>query len=106
MLRQGCGVCQSLGRSARPIRWPSRGPLARRLAVAPLEPPPPTTPKVKVSAAEMRLHVQFRQRGHSYQDAVDLVRAQRDLAGRLGTPASETVRQSVTDRNASGRWPE
>lgn len=81
-------------------------PQAAVVAVAPPPSAPRPAPKVKVSAAEMRRYDQFRQRGHSHEEAVALMQAQRDLATRLGTPTSEQMRQGVAERNVTGRWPE
>ena len=71
-------------------------------AVSPLQPPP----KVKITAAEMGAYTELRRRGRSHEEATAAILAQRQLAGRLGTPTPEEVRQSVAEREVTGRWPD
>jgi hypothetical protein len=71
-------------------------------AVRSVAPPP----KLKVTAAEMGLYTNLRQRGLTQAQAMETVAAQRQLAQSLGTPSSEAIRQAVEQRNLTGRWDE
>jgi hypothetical protein len=67
-------------------------------------PMPP--PKLKVTAAERGTYAELRRRGKSDEEILALIRIQRELAARLGTPTTEAVQRAVAERNASGEWPE
>jgi hypothetical protein len=62
-------------------------------------------PKLKITAAEMGLYTNLRQRGLTQAQAMETVAAQRQLAQSLGTPTNEAIRQAVEERNRTGRWP-
>jgi hypothetical protein len=79
-----------------------QSPIGAVTAVAPPPPPPPA--KLQVTAAEMGTYGELRRLGKTHAEAVDLIRVQRELATQLGTPPSETVRQAIAERNATGRW--
>lgn len=60
--------------------------------------------KAKLTA-ETDAYLRLRQAGKTHEEAVTAVQQMRDLSSQLGTPSSEAVRQSVAQRNATGRWP-
>ncbi len=65
---------------------------------------PVAVAKPRLLAAETREYVRLRTAGKTDQQAMDAIAAARNLAKTLGTPSSETVRQAVVKRNATGRW--
>ncbi len=64
----------------------------------------PSAIKLKMNAAETKQFLRLQRTGKTADEAAALVKAERELAKRLGTPDSETVRRKVMDRNATGRW--
>lgn len=64
----------------------------------------PAAPKLKLAGQEQREYLRLRNQGLSHQQAEDLIVSQRALSGSLNLPSGETVRQSVAERNATGRW--
>jgi hypothetical protein len=71
-------------------------------AVRAVAPPP----KLKASAAEIVRYRDLLARGMSQSAALEQIRTERDLAARLGTPTAAAVRESVAERNVTGRWPD
>jgi hypothetical protein len=68
--------------------------------------PLPADLKTKLSSAEFREAQRMVQRGMDPEAALRSVLGQRAFAKRFGLPDAEKVRVSVSDRNATGRWPE
>lgn len=60
--------------------------------------------KFAMSAAETTVYARLTRAGKTPAEAIQAIKDARALAGNLGTPSSETVRQRVTDRNRSGDW--
>lgn len=66
--------------------------------------PPAPAPKMTLNAAEGREFGKLRNQGKTPEEAYRIIEQQRELAARLGTPSSESVRKAVADRNNTGRW--
>lgn len=60
----------------------------------------------KLSAAETKEYLRLKALGKSPAEIEHLIDAQRQFQRRFGLPASETARQSISERNATGRWSE
>lgn len=75
---------------------------ATRAATAP--PATSAAPKLKLAGQEQREYLRLRNQGLTHQQAEDLIVSQRALSGSLNLPSGEQVRQSVAERNASGKW--
>lgn len=77
--------------------------------IAPATAPPAQSPipaKPSLLAAEMPEFQRLLKSGKSMKEAMDLIQQQRDLVQKLGLPSATAARQSVIQRNNSGRWPE
>lgn len=64
----------------------------------------PLLARPKLSAAETKVYARLIGQGKTDAEATQILEQQRLLVGQLGTPSSETVRQSVARRNNTGRW--
>lgn len=79
-------------------------------AQAPAAPAPmptaaaPAVPKARLTAAEVQAYQRMTRAGKTPREAYEAIDLQRQFAQQFGTPAPETVRQKVADRNATGRW--
>jgi hypothetical protein len=71
---------------------------AVRLVASELHPP--------IAAAAVSRFGDLKARGLSDEAALAQIRAEQDLATRLGTPSTADVQAAVAARNTSGRWPE
>ena len=85
------------------------------LAQRPTPPPatPAATPKPAPKAArstdvptedELPVYMRLIGQGKTHEDAMQVLSQQRKLAGKLGTPSTDTVRKKVAKRNVTGRW--
>jgi hypothetical protein len=62
------------------------------------------TPKPALRATDFAAVQRLTNKGMPLQQAIAQVQAERALAERLGLPSPEQARQSVADRNKTGRW--
>lgn len=65
---------------------------------------PATGARVKLTAAESKTYNALRAKGKTHAEIMEAIEQQRELALRLGTPSSETVRQRISKRNKTGDW--
>lgn len=72
--------------------------------VASRQPSAPSSGKPSLNAAEAKEYQRLIRRGKSPADAMSLIEQQRAFQQAKGLPTSEQTRQSVVDRNATGRW--
>jgi hypothetical protein len=73
-------------------------------AAATTSPAAPTAPKPMLLAADFAAVQRLTSKGMPLPKAIAQVQAERALAERLGLPSPEQARQSVADRNKTGRW--
>jgi hypothetical protein len=73
-------------------------------AAATTSPAAPTVPKPMLLAADFAAVQRLTSKGMPLPKAIAQVQAERALAERLGLPSPEQARQSVADRNKTGRW--
>lgn len=102
LVRQGYQEADVLQELAR-LRAASPIPAMEAPAVA-APTPSEAAPRPKLNAAESKEFLRLVKAGKTPQQAWDAIDANRQLQQRLGTPSSETVRGSIADRNATGRW--
>jgi hypothetical protein len=60
----------------------------------------------KLTADEYKEFQRLLSRGMKVPEALEKVKAMRDLAAKLGGPTPSATKQAVAQRNTSGRWSE
>lgn len=85
--------------AARPGERPAQAPVT-----AAAEPIVAESGKMQLTAPEMKEFTRLIQRGMRLPDALETVKAMRDLASRLGGASASEVAKAVAQRNATGQW--
>jgi hypothetical protein len=70
------------------------------------EPSQPAASNIPSTPDEVLAYGKLRHMGKTHQQAMKAIEQQRALAGQFGSPTPAQVRERVTERNATGRWPD
>lgn len=101
--------------AAAPVAPVASSPVAPASPAAPVAPVPDLPPpaagspipppaRAKLLASEVPEFLRLQKAGKTPKEALDLIEAQRAFAKKFGLPSGEQTRESVADRNVTGRW--